>query len=120
MTSTWPGRRVAPDVSPPGYTFAGMTIETPGSLREPTVQCSSSLGGSDESTPTVGEHVRLLRQAAGLTQQQLAERASTTQPVIARLERGVRLPTLRTLEKVARALGQDLHLLVPGSPTVTP
>lgn len=62
----------------------------------------------------------MLRQAAGLTQQQLAQRASTTQPVIARLELGVRLPTLRTLEKVAQALGQDLHLLVPGSPAVNP
>lgn len=101
-----------------GYTFAGMTVEMPGPLRQPPVLCTFDCAAV--KTPTVGEHVRVLRQAAGLTQQQLADRARTTQPVIARLERGARIPTLRTLEKLARALGQDLHLLVPGSPAVSP
>lgn len=98
-----------------------MTLDRPGPQRQPVVRCSSSRTTTHDGPPTVGEHVRVLRQAAGLTQQQLADRAATTQPVIARLELGVRLPTLRTLEKVAQALGQDLHLLVPGrSPVASP
>lgn len=114
------GRRAATGLSASSYTLVGMSVETPGPLQQPAVQCSSSCTTAIEGTPTVGEHVRVVRQAAGLTQQQLADRAGTTQPVIARLELGVRLPTLRTLEKVARALGQDFHLLVPGSSAVAP
>lgn len=50
------------------------------------------------------------RAAAGLTQQQLAERMQTTQTVIARLESGkVKLST-RTLEKFAAAIGMRLRI----------
>ncbi|TAK34538.1 MAG: helix-turn-helix domain-containing protein [Chloroflexota bacterium] len=45
------------------------------------------------------------RLAAGLTQKQLAERIGTTQPAIARLERGERWPSVETLYRLAKALG---------------
>jgi len=48
------------------------------------------------------------RKRAGLTQQQLARRMGTTQPVVARLESGNTRPSLRTLERLADATGSSL------------
>ena len=63
--------------------------------------------------PSLGEQVRQLRVAAGLTQRELALRIRSSQPAVARLEAGLRTPTLTTLERVAQALGHDLMLLLP-------
>ena len=41
----------------------------------------------------------------GLTQAQLAERMNTSQSYIAKLENGAVSPTLKTLQKVAKATG---------------
>ena len=59
------------------------------------------------------EIVRSLIQAridAGLTQAELAERMSTTQSVIARLESGRVRPSTRTLERVAQSTGTQLKI----------
>jgi transcriptional regulator with XRE-family HTH domain len=59
------------------------------------------------------------RTKAGLTQRELARRAGTSQPAIARLERGQTSPTLAVLERVAGAAGFDLRLeLVPKAPVL--
>jgi transcriptional regulator with XRE-family HTH domain len=58
-----------------------------------------------------------LRHKRGLTQRELAKRAGTQQPVIARLEGG-RPASLGTLKKVASALDADVRLqLVPRAKT---
>jgi transcriptional regulator with XRE-family HTH domain len=58
------------------------------------------------------------RRRSGLAQTELAKRAGTSQPAVARLERGHSSPTLATLEKLVRAAGFDLRMeLVPRSPT---
>lgn len=51
-----------------------------------------------------------LRQRQGLTQTELAEKSHTTQPVIARLERGSdsRIPSLELLGRIAHALGKEI------------
>ena len=45
------------------------------------------------------------RSRAGLTQSDVAERMGTTQSVIARLESGKQAPSLRTVQRYARAVG---------------
>jgi len=51
---------------------------------------------------------------AGLRQAQVAERMQSTQPAIARLESGGRIPSTRTLQRYARATGHRLRInLVP-------
>src|ERR1700733_12558894 len=49
-----------------------------------------------------------VRNRAGLTQQQLARKMGTTQPVVARLESGRSRPSMRTLERLADATGSRL------------
>ena len=58
------------------------------------------------------ELVFRLRAEAGLTQAELAERMGTTQSAIARLEGGGARPSLRTLGKLAAALGQELSITI--------
>ena len=50
------------------------------------------------------------RVAAGLTQQQLAQRMETTQSVIARMEGGRTRPSTQTLERLATATGTRLKI----------
>jgi len=45
------------------------------------------------------------RSRAGLTQGDVAQRMGTTQSVIARLEGGGRMPSLRTVQRYAQAVG---------------
>ena len=58
----------------------------------------------------VGDQVRDARQAAGLSQRELAARMGTSQAAVARLEAGGVGATLTTLQKMAAAL--DLKVTV--------
>ena len=53
----------------------------------------------------VGRNVRRLRLAAGMTQEQYAERSGFSQQYISDLERGRRNPTVVSLFELAQALG---------------
>ena len=61
-------------------------------------------------TLDVGEKVRDAREAAGLSQRELAARMGTSQAAVARLEAGGVGATLTTLQKVAAAL--DLKVTI--------
>ena len=68
----------------------------------------------------LARQLREARELRGLTQADLAARLKTSQPAIARMERG-HTPRLSFLERVAKALGGTLHLAlylegVPGRP----
>ncbi|MFO0604543.1 MAG: helix-turn-helix transcriptional regulator [Polyangiales bacterium] len=52
-----------------------------------------------------GERLRALRTAASLTQAELAERADLDVSYVSQLERGLRDPSLSSIEAVAGALG---------------
>lgn len=53
----------------------------------------------------LGNRIRELRARAGLTQAQLADRVDISHEFMSRLERGLKAPSLNTVEKVADALG---------------
>ena len=60
------------------------------------------------------------RLAAGLTQQELADRARTSQPAVARLEQGRASPTFATLERLIAAAGFGIRLELVPRPTTDP
>lgn len=53
----------------------------------------------------LAEAVRSWREELGMSQRQLAERAGTTQPGVARFEAGGTTPTIPVLERLAIAFG---------------
>jgi transcriptional regulator with XRE-family HTH domain len=59
----------------------------------------------DERPPVFGARLKQLREAAGLTQGGLAERAGLHKLGVAKLEQGLREPTWATVQALARALG---------------
>jgi ribosome-binding protein aMBF1 (putative translation factor) len=56
----------------------------------------------------IGSTVRAARRRAGVTQAELAALCATSQPAIARLEKGLVAPTVVSLDRIARALGAEL------------
>jgi transcriptional regulator with XRE-family HTH domain len=57
-----------------------------------------------------GELVRAARRRHGLTQEQLAARARTSQAAISRIERGLVSPTVETLTTLLDLMGEELSL----------
>jgi len=64
--------------------------------------------------------LREARRLTGLTQRDLAERAGTSQPAIARIESGLASPTLSTLERLAAAAGYDIKISLVPRPQADP
>ena len=61
---------------------------------------------------TLGQRIRRLRNAAGLSQDALAREAGIGQVKLVRLEKGEQTPRYRTLDAIARALGADVSDLL--------
>jgi len=74
-------------------------------VRKPSVQAGYIRA---RSAYRLAERVRLLREARGMSQGDLAERMGTTQSAIARLEAGGTYPNFQTLERVGHALRAEL------------
>lgn len=66
-----------------------------------------------ESPNTLARELRL---GAGLSQRALARRAGTSQPAVARYERGVATPSWETLQRLAEACGQRLRISAEAVP----
>lgn len=58
-----------------------------------------------EKSNKFGRAIRALRVTAGLTQEELADRAGLDRSYIGGVERGERNPTLSVIEKIAEGLG---------------
>ncbi|WP_214320810.1 helix-turn-helix domain-containing protein [Nonomuraea sediminis] len=58
----------------------------------------------------LGKTVRTMREARGLSQNDLARAAGMTQPTVARFEAGGTIPTLPIIERLANALDADLEV----------
>ena len=67
------------------------------------------------SFKTIGQHIRVARKAAGLTQEQLAAQLGMSQLHFGRLERGERPASLEQLAQAARTLHVPLSDLLNGS-----
>lgn len=63
---------------------------------------------SDKLKRTIGERVRAARQRAGLTQEQLAAAVHRTPESISKIGRGVNVPDLTSLLKIAAAVQKPL------------
>ena len=61
---------------------------------------------------TIAERIREARKAAGLTQQELAEKLGITPALIGHYERNIRNPKLEQLQKIASALCIPLNELI--------
>ena len=57
-----------------------------------------------------------LRQASGLSQEQLAKASGVQQADISRIERGIVTPTIGTIEKLVQPLGAQVRMLPRGGP----
>jgi transcriptional regulator with XRE-family HTH domain len=71
----------------------------------------------------IGTKIRLLRQADGLSLQQLADRSGVSAAAIHKIERNTMVPTITVLMKLARSLDRSVSYLVeeesgPASPAV--
>ena len=60
----------------------------------------------------LGSKVQRLRHDQGLSQEELADRAGLHRTYVSGVERGVRNPTLTVVERLARALGVSVAVLV--------
>jgi transcriptional regulator with XRE-family HTH domain len=60
----------------------------------------------------LGENVRRYRKLKGMTQEQLALDAGMERSYVSDLERGQRNPSVRSLGRLAQALGVSPHLLL--------
>ncbi|SHJ03966.1 Helix-turn-helix [Tessaracoccus bendigoensis DSM 12906] len=60
----------------------------------------------------LAELVYKMRTEAGISQAELARRMGARQPFISDLERGGKTPTVATLNRIARATGNRLRLVV--------
>jgi Zn-dependent peptidase ImmA (M78 family)/DNA-binding XRE family transcriptional regulator len=69
---------------------------------------------------TVGERIRIARQAAGLSQGDLAETLERTRASISMWESGERTPALDDLYAVARALDRPVEFFLPRERAVAP
>ena len=66
----------------------------------------------DFALELAAERIAKARKAKGLTQKQLGEKLNLPQSQISRIERNPDRTTVRTLKRIARALGVDVSSLV--------
>lgn len=64
----------------------------------------------------LGPLVQRIRLAAGLSQRAFAERARTSQPAIARYERGTATPSWQTLQRLGSAAGWRIDVNATAKP----
>ena len=61
-----------------------------------------------ENTVLLGKKIRQIRHAQGLSQEELALRASMNPAHLGHIERGLKSPTIDTISKIAAALNVDI------------
>jgi DNA-binding XRE family transcriptional regulator len=74
---------------------------------------------AEEAAQRVGERLRALRKARGLTAKEVAARAGLAQQTISRVELGQHDVVFSTLEKILAAMGYTLEDILPDEPAET-
>lgn len=59
----------------------------------------------------LGQRIKQVREEKGMTQEDLADSANKDRTTIGFLERGVRSPSVKTLDEIAKALNVPLYEL---------
>ena len=81
---------------------------------EPSYRYFRSRRGRTRTTHEIGATIRKLREAKGMTQEQLADAVGMMRGNISRIEAAKHRPTLETLERIAKALKVAVvELIVP-------
>lgn len=62
-------------------------------------------------TPFIGDALRALRTKSGLSQEEFAHRAGLDRTCVSGIERGVRNPTVASLQRLSDALGLTLDVI---------
>ena len=82
--------------------------------KAPPKKASAKVKGERDGTPVrFGKALKAAREAAGLSQADLARRVGIAQPDMPEIERGDRDVRLSTANRLAQALGHDLRDLLP-------
>lgn len=68
----------------------------------------------DHLLSQVGKRIRSLREAKGVSQEGLAEKSGLHRTYIGGVERGLRNPSLKSLARMAKALGVGIGQLFDG------
>lgn len=89
--------------------LADMVAEATAALSDPNME---SIALEDVGKMLARDSIVRARKAKGLTQKQLGKLAKMQQSQIARLEKHPEAMTLRTLRRVAKALGVDVSALI--------
>jgi putative transcriptional regulator len=76
--------------------------------------------GETQAKPAFAVRLKALREAAGLSQAQLAERAGLHLGAIFKLEQGRREPTWATVQTLAKALGVTCLAFADEPPAAAP
>lgn len=58
-------------------------------------------------------NLRILRLTYGISQKELSERTGLSQSYISQIENGVRIPSYRTMLRIAAALKEDVSKILP-------
>lgn len=68
----------------------------------------------------IGQRIAALRKLAGLSQEQLSERAGLQRTHISRIEAGKYAVTLETIQAIAEALGMTVDIVDPALADLAP
>ena len=88
---------------------AEMAVSAARKLEDPAVQW---VDADDLALELAGRRIAEARRAKGLTQKQLGDKLKLPQSQISRIERNPDRSTVRTLKRIARALGVNVRALI--------
>lgn len=94
-----------------------LDVEEPEPITAPTLSIVPPAGTSQDSGIQVASAVRDLRHLRNLSQRQLAGRMGVPRTYISKIENGKAMPTLSSLERLARALQVDISALLRDAKT---